>query len=66
MKLIPKNERHPMARCWFCRTDKSVKYAAKMVNTNPLSERRFMNIYVCNKCSLNHANDFIEEKGGAE
>ena len=62
MKLIPISERHPMARCWFCRTDKSVKYEAKMVNTNPLSENRYMDILVCNKCALNHANDFIKGK----
>ena len=49
LKLIPISERNPEMRCWFCRTNKSVKYEAKMVNTNPLSENRYMNILVCNK-----------------
>ena len=60
MKLIPISERSG-GRCWFCRTDKSVKYEAKMVNTNPKSNERYMHILVCNKCALNHQNDFIEE-----
>ena len=62
MKLIPISERHPSARCWFCRTNKSVKYTVKMVNTRPLSENRYMEILVCNKCALIHINDFIEEE----
>ena len=62
MKLIPISERTKAMRCWFCRTDKSVKYTAKMVNTNPLSENRYMHILVCNKCALTHSHDFIEEK----
>lgn len=62
MKLIPISERDPSMRCWFCRTDKSVKYEAKMVNTNPLSEHRYMHILVCNKCALIHNNDLIEEE----
>lgn len=61
MQLIPSSERHPSARCWFCRTNKSVKYKAKMVNTNPLSANRYMEILVCNKCALNHQIDFIKE-----
>ena len=61
MKLIPISERHLMMRCWFCRTDKSVKYEAKMVNTNPKSENRYMHILVCNKCALIHVNDLIKE-----
>ena len=61
MKLIPISERHSSMRCWFCRTDKSVKYEAKMVNTNPKSENRYMHILVCNKCALIHNNDFIKE-----
>ena len=62
MRLLTTEEKRPGRRCWFCRTDKSVKYGAKMVHTNPLSERRYMEIYVCNKCALNHANDFIKER----
>ena len=65
MKLIPNSERNKSNRCWFCRTDKSVKYIAKMVSTNPFSENRYMEILVCNKCALIHSNDFVE-KGGAE
>ena len=62
MKLIPISERTTTMRCWFCRTNKSVKYEAKMVHTNPLSENRYMHILVCNKCALIHNNDFIEEE----
>lgn len=61
MKLIPKSERDPKARCWFCRTDKRVIYTAKIVHMNPLSKDRYMNIYVCTKCAKNHKIDFIEE-----
>ena len=64
MKLIPIEKRDKSMRCWFCRTDKSVKYEARMVNTNPLSQNRYMHILVCNKCALNHSQDFIDEKGG--
>lgn len=31
------------------------------VNPSPRDTRRYMHILVCNKCVLNHANDFIEE-----
>ena len=62
MKLIPISERDPAMRCWFCRTNKSVKYVAKMINTNPLSEKRYIHILVCNKCALIHKYDFIEEE----
>lgn len=62
MKLIPISERHWAMRCWFCRTDKSVKYEAKMVNTNPKSESRYMHILVCTKCALTHYDDLIEEE----
>lgn len=61
VKLIPIPERDPKARCWFCRTDKRVIYTAKMVHTNPLSQNRYMGIYVCTKCAKNHKIDFIEE-----
>lgn len=60
IKLIQKSERDPLIRCWFCRTNKSVKYVAKMVNTSPLSQNRYMEIYVCNKCAAFHMDDFIE------
>lgn len=61
MKLIPISERHPSMRCWFCRTDKSVKYEARMINTNPRSQNRYMRILVCNKCVLHHKMDFLED-----
>ena len=60
MQLIPTSERDPKNRCWFCRTNKSVKYIATIVNTNPISPRRFMEILVCNKCALIHNGDFID------
>lgn len=62
MKIIPINERDKNMKCWFCRTNKSVKYEAKIVNTNPLSANRYMYILVCNKCALNHRNDFVKEE----
>lgn len=62
MKLIPISERKSQMHCWFCRTNKSVKYEAKIVHTNPLSENRYMNILVCSKCASNHKNDFIAEE----
>lgn len=69
MKLIPIEKRDKSMRCWFCRTDKSVKYEARMINTNPHSQNRYMRILVCNRCALHHQHDFLEdfiEKGGAE
>ena len=60
MKIIPLSERSEHNRCWFCRTNKSVKYTAKIVNTNPLSENRYMHILVCNTCALIHNDDFID------
>lgn len=59
-KLIPIKDRHPKARCWFCRTNKSVKYRGQFINPNLKSERRYMDIYICNKCALIHANDLRE------
>lgn len=63
MKLIPIAERHPSMRCWFCRTNKSVKYMATMINVNPSPQdtRRYMNILVCNKCAVHHQYDFLED-----
>ena len=63
MKIIPISERRESMRCWFCRTNKSVKYTARIVNTNPNSENKYMKILVCNKCALNHRNDFIDKEG---
>jgi hypothetical protein len=61
MKLIPIAKRSKSMRCWFCRTDKSVKYTAKMINTNPYSSSRYMDVLVCTKCAKHHKYDFIEE-----
>ena len=62
MKIIPLSERSEHNRCWFCSTNKSVKYTAKMVNTNPISKNRYMHIHVCNKCALIHNNEFIDQE----
>lgn len=62
IKLLSTEERKG-ARCWFCGTNKSVKYVAQMVNTNSLSSLKYMNILVCNKCVANHMNDFVEISG---
>lgn len=65
-KLIPIKERNPLCRCWFCKTEKSVKYQGKIVNprffesiktSNP---QPYMGIYICNKCVINHKYDLIE------
>ena len=62
IKVLSAGEREG-ARCWFCRTNRSVKYAAQMINTNPLSSLKYMDILVCNKCAANHMNDFVEISG---
>jgi len=59
-KLIPIGERNPLARCWFCRTNKSVKYTAEFINPNLKSNNRYMKIYLCNKCALIHNDDLRE------
>lgn len=63
MKLQRLIERKPHACCWFCRTNRNVNYVGKIVNTYPLSENRFMKIYVCGRCAENHKDDFIDWKG---
>lgn len=60
--LIPISERRPSDRCWFCRTDKSVKYRGKFINPNPTAENRYIHILICSKCALNHSKDLIEEE----
>lgn len=57
LKLKPNDQ--SSARCWFCRSEKSVNYIGKIVNTNPMSTNRFMQIYVCEKCAEYHDGDFI-------
>lgn len=62
IKVLSAEERRG-AKCWFCGANKSVKYAAQMVNTNPLSSLKYMDILVCNKCAANHMGDFVEVSG---
>lgn len=52
MKLIPIVERNSKMCCWFCRTDKSVKYKIKVLNTNQFSENIYIDVLVCNRCAL--------------
>ena len=61
-KLIPIKDRYPKARCWFCGTDKSVKYTGQFINPNLNSERRYLDILICNKCALLHGNHLREVK----
>ena len=60
MKLTRIEEKVHGARCWFCRTDRSVHYTAYIVNTHPLSPRRYMHIYVCERCAENHLEDLLD------
>lgn len=57
--LIPIKERSRYFRCWFCGTDTSVKYYAKFINPNLNSDKRFIDITVCNKCALLHSNHLL-------
>ena len=59
-KLIPVAERNPMNRCWFCGTNKSVKYTGQILNPCPTANNRYLNILMCNKCSLLHAHHLVE------
>lgn len=59
-KLIPVLERHPMNHCWFCGTDKSVKYTGEITNPCPWSESRYLEILMCNKCAVIHNTDLRE------
>lgn len=52
--LIPNSERLPENRCWFCGTNKSVKYHGKIVNPCLTAENRYIDILCCNKCVLQH------------
>ena len=60
MKLIPISERKG-CRCWFCRTDKSVKYEVKIALSPSYGEGRYVHVVVCNKCALIHNDDLTEE-----
>lgn len=59
-KLIPIVKRNPMNHCWFCGTNKSVKYTGKILNPNPMADNRYLNILVCNKCCALHTHHFAE------
>lgn len=61
MKLIPISERKGY-HCWFCRTDKSVKYEAQIALSPSYGKIRCVHIAVCNKCALIHINDFMKEE----
>ena len=59
-KLIPISERNPKNRCWFCGTDKSVKYMGTIMNPCPTSNNRYSKIIMCNKCALRHEKHLLE------
>lgn len=59
-KLIPIAERHPMSRCWFCGTDKSVKYTGEIMNPCPWADNRWQKILICNKCAARHTRHLRE------
>lgn len=61
-KLIPMKERHPDNRCWFCRTDESVKYYATMASPQSRVNIKLINILVCSKCKKFHEYDFIPDE----
>lgn len=61
-KLIPMKERNSYNRCWFCRTDESVKYYATMVSPQSRANIKLMNILVCSKCKKFHKYDFIPDE----
>lgn len=68
-KLIPIADRNPKNRCWFCMTDKSVKYTAKITNPYLTKDGRTidftlpltMDILVCSKCAAIRNLIFIKE-----
>jgi len=55
--LIPNKERNLNNKCWFCGTTKSVKYQGKIRNPCFVSDTRYIDILICNKCALLHDND---------
>lgn len=61
-KLMPIKERHPMNRCHFCGTNKSVKYIGKILNPHITANNRFLNIIMCSKCALLHTDELVDDK----
>ena len=53
-KLIPIAERKPTYCCWFCGTNKSVKYTGEILNPCPTANNRYLRIAMCNKCAIRH------------
>lgn len=60
LKIMSEKEKHPMNRCHFCGTNKSVKYVGKILNPCTTANNRFLNIIMCNKCALIHINDLVK------
>lgn len=60
LKLIPIKERNSVSRCWFCKTNKSVKYTGKVLNPCFTASNRYIDIVLCNKCAAIHRNDLID------
>lgn len=58
-KLIPIEERKKCI-CWFCRTNKSVKYIGQILNPCPWADNRYLDIYICNKCVVIHKMHLAE------
>ena len=58
--LIPPKERRPEMRCWFCRTNKSVKYEGHIINPCPWAENRFLHILLCKRCAAVHESSLAE------
>lgn len=64
-KLIPITERDEMNHCWFCGTNKSVKYIGEILNPNPMANNRYLEILICNKCCalhMHHLADYWKER----
>lgn len=59
-KLMPIEERNEMNRCWFCGTNKSVKYIGEIINPCPTAKNRFIEITMCNKCCALHMHHLAE------
>ena len=58
-KLMPIKERQGYC-CYFCRTDKSVKYYGKILNPCITANNRFIDIVMCNKCTALHIDELFE------
>lgn len=59
-KLIPIEERKPECHCWFCGTNKSVKYTGQILNPCPWADNRYLDILICNKCVALHEHHLRE------